>query len=267
VLDRRGQAIDPLVDAHHRQAAARQAVARSVPAAWRRAAVGRADLDRFLFEPGDVVVVVGQDGLVANVAKYLDGQPVIGVNPDPAAYEGVLVPHPAEAAADLMAAAAAGRAEVERRTMVEAEVPGGHRLRALNEVFVGHRTHQSARYRLAWREREERQSSSGVVVSTGTGATGWARSIHGSRRTALALPAPEDERLVFFTREAWPSVTTGTSLVEGELGPGEDLVLRSEMNDGGVAFGDGIERDAVELGWGVTLRVGLAAERLHLVRS
>ena len=37
-------------------------------------------LARFLFEPGDVVIVVGQDGLVANVAKYLDGQPVIGIN-------------------------------------------------------------------------------------------------------------------------------------------------------------------------------------------
>ena len=30
------------------------------------------------------MVVVGQDGLVANVAKYLDGQPVIGVDTAPA---------------------------------------------------------------------------------------------------------------------------------------------------------------------------------------
>lgn len=28
--------------------------------------------------PDDRIVVVGQDGLVANVANYLDGQPVIG---------------------------------------------------------------------------------------------------------------------------------------------------------------------------------------------
>lgn len=41
----------------------------------------RGDLDRFLFEPDDIVLALGQDGLVANVAKYLDGQPVIGSNP------------------------------------------------------------------------------------------------------------------------------------------------------------------------------------------
>ena len=41
----------------------------------------RGDLDRFLFEPDDLVVIVGQDGLVANVSKYLDGQPVVGINP------------------------------------------------------------------------------------------------------------------------------------------------------------------------------------------
>ena len=29
---------------------------------WRRGAVERTDLDRFLFEPGDIVVAVGQDG-------------------------------------------------------------------------------------------------------------------------------------------------------------------------------------------------------------
>lgn len=32
----------------------------------------------------DIVVVIGQDGLVANTLKYLDGQPVIAINPDPA---------------------------------------------------------------------------------------------------------------------------------------------------------------------------------------
>ena len=62
-----------------------------MPADWRQALVRRADLDRFLFGPEDVVVAVGQDGLVANVAKYLDGQPVLGVNPAPDLYDGVLV--------------------------------------------------------------------------------------------------------------------------------------------------------------------------------
>ncbi len=45
--------------------------------------MSRPELNRFLFEPEDVVIAVGQDGLVANVAKYLSGQMVVGVNPLP----------------------------------------------------------------------------------------------------------------------------------------------------------------------------------------
>ena len=49
-----------------------------------------------------------------------------------------------------------------------------------------------------------------VIVSTGTGATGWALSINEQRAIPLTLPEPTELRLVFFTREAWPSSTTGT---------------------------------------------------------
>src|SRR5687768_10128684 len=45
--------------------------------------VDRSFLPNFSFGPDDFVVVLGQDGLVANTLKYLNGQPVVGVNPDP----------------------------------------------------------------------------------------------------------------------------------------------------------------------------------------
>lgn len=34
-------------------------------------------LPNFVFGPEDTVVAIGQDGLVANVLKYLDGQPLV----------------------------------------------------------------------------------------------------------------------------------------------------------------------------------------------
>src|SRR5215510_11636601 len=52
----------------------------------------RSFLPDYRFSPDDIVVVVGQDGLVANTLKYLQGQPVIGVNPDPQRWEGRLLP-------------------------------------------------------------------------------------------------------------------------------------------------------------------------------
>ena len=110
----------------------------------------------FFFRPlsavlSEVVVVVGQDGLVANLARYVDGQPVIGINPEPERNPGVLVPHPPAAASSLLAAAASSAASlsIEDRSMVEALVDNGQRLVGLNEVFIGQPTHQTARYTLA----------------------------------------------------------------------------------------------------------------------
>lgn len=264
-LEQRDQSIDE-VEARHRafeQVLTR--VSQAVPVRWRRTRVGRADLARFVWEPEDLVVAVGQDGLVANVAKYLDGQQVVGVNPDPARVAGLLVRCAVERFEDVLRRAAERRARVEQRTMVEARLDDGQRLLALNEIFVGHRTHQSARYRIARAKARERHSSSGLIVATGTGSTGWARSIARERASKVALPAPTEAAVAFLVREAWPSPATGTSITEGLIEHEARLEITSEMNEGGVLFGDGIEDDRVLFGWGQRARLGVARERLHLV--
>lgn len=264
-LRNRGRSIDELETRHNHVQFALAAITAGIPVDWRRGRVERADLSRFLFEPGDVVLVVGQDGLVANVAKYLDGQPVIGIDPEPARNAGVLVIHSPDAAVPLMRAAAHADTEVEWRTMVQASTDDGQRLMAVNEIFVGHARHQTARYTLNLPGGQgERQASSGLIVSTGTGATGWCRSVWQERHSALTLPAPSDPRLVWFVREPWPSPATGTALSEGELTAAELSV--DVESDRLVAFGDGVESDALALSWGQRVTVGVAPRRLRLVR-
>ncbi len=264
-LKQRGQDLDAITAAHARQHAVLAAVDAAIPLSWRRSRIRRDDLTRFLFDPDDLVVAVGQDGLVVNAARYLEGQPLIGVNPDRGRYDGVLVRHTPGAVPDLLADAAAGRARVERRTMVEARLADGQRLRALNEIFVGHCSHQSARYTLRWGESSERQSSSGVVVSTGTGLTGWARSILEGRGAERPLLAPDAPQLLFMVREAFPSVFTGTAITGGVLKQGTTLRLSSEMNTGGTVFGDGIEDDRLSLPWGEVVQVGVCDTGFSLV--
>lgn len=239
-------------------AAALDAVAAAVPEGWRTGRADRSELAAFPFAPEDVVVAVGPDGLVANVAKYLDGQPVIGV--DPAGGTSVLARH----RVDGVAAALAGPRVVEERCTVVAELDDGQRIRGLNEVFVGDRGHQSARYALRTPDgRTEPQSSSGVIVGTGTGATGWCASIARTTRHP-PLPAPDEPALSWFVREAWPSPTTGADLVTGRL-EGDQRLELTVASDSLVVFSDGGEADRLVATRGQRVRIGLAPQRLRLV--
>jgi NAD kinase len=264
-LKTREQSIEPVEDQHNRFQQARGQVLAAIPPKWRRTEVDRAELDRLLFEPHDIAVVVGQDGLVANTAKYLaDGQPLIGINPDTDRFEGVLVKHSPEAIADLYADTSAGRVAIEQRTMVECRLDDGQRLVALNEIFVGHASHQSARYDLQVGGEREYQSSSGLIVATGTGQTGWSRSIRTERSSALYTPVPTEPLLTLFVREAWPSIQSGAELTEALI-EDEPVEITSRMEAGGVAFGDGIEVDRLELPWGTRATITIAEQRLQLV--
>ncbi|MEU3949630.1 hypothetical protein [Streptomyces sp. NPDC029526] len=265
-LASRGRSITEVAERHDRAVRAVADVAAAIPLTWRQARVERADLDRFLFGPEDVVVIVGQDGLVANTAKYLTGQPVIGIDTDPGRNPGVLVRHGPADAGKLLRSAVLPAPAADELTMVEAVADDTQRLVALNEIFLGPPGHQTVRYRIG-PDRDataEAQASSGIIVGTGTGATGWLRSLWLERGSALPLPDPAERRLLWFVREAWPSPATGTSRAAGTLSGAERLRVTVE-SDRLVAFGDGMESDALSLTWGQTVRAGVSDTALRLL--
>ena len=267
-LEQRGQKLAQVEARHERLKQALFNVRSAIPAEWRTAQVKRGDLDRFLFASEDIIIAVGQDGLVANVAKYLNSQPVIGVNPEPDINAGVLVPFREDNIARVLRAAPQGDWPTELRTMVLASMDDGRRLLGLNEIFIGHASHQSARYEIRFDGVHENHSSSGIIVTTGTGATGWARSIRQqSRMVHTEAPAPTDHTLEFLVREAWPSRFTQTELVDGLIRGGGALRITSRMNDGGVVFADGMESDRLAFGWGQGLEIKVADRKLKLLKA
>ena len=248
-------------------------------------------LPSFLFPPGALVpgalvVVLGQDGLVANTLKYAGARPVIGVNPDPARWDGVLLPFGLGDLPRIVPLALAGRRPLQAVTMARARLQDGQELSAVNDLFIGARSHVSARYEIAAGGQRERQSSSGIIVSTGLGSTGWFRSLlagaarlagtlagdggegeAGARRQLLEHGFPWEAAHLYFTvREPFPSRTTGTSLVFGRIAPGAPLQVVSAMAEGGVIFSDGVEADRLAFDAGMTAVVDLAPERGQLVR-
>lgn len=239
--------------------------------------IDRCFVSRFLFGAEDLVVCVGRDGLVANVLKYLTTQPLVGVNPDPARWDGVLLPFAPKELAEVMPEVLQGRRRWKEITLARAELSDGQTLCGVNDLFIGQRTHVSARYELRLQGRSENQSSSGIIVSTGLGSTGWLKSVlagaagveqyYGKngcvpKNGSFAWDAPE---LRFAVREPYPSRSTGASLVFGTITAGQPLEVLSQMPENGVIFSDGIEADSLDFTAGITAKIGIAPNRGRLI--
>lgn len=276
----RGESLVEVEEAHDRYVAALAAVRSAVPAGVRSQVIERGFLPTFLFGPHDLVVTLGQDGLVVNVAKYLAAQPVLAFNPDPERIDGVLAPFPATIAATTLTAAIAGWLPARAFTMARAALDDGQAVDAVNDLFIGVGSHASARYRLEYGGRAEMQSSSGVIVSTGAGSTGWYRSVmtatagvaaaHLGRRAVGDLREryrfdPEAKELRFSVREPFVSRTSAADIVCGTVNAGDTLEIVSQMPQGGVIFSDGMEQDFVRFDAGMRAVIRVADRCLRLL--
>jgi NAD kinase len=241
--------------------------------------IERGFLPNFIFTPHDLVVTVGQDGLVVNTAKYLSGQPIVAVNPDPVRYDGILLPFDSGRARHAVHEVMSRQARFRAITMAEVALNDGQRLLAFNDFLVGQRTHVSARYSLTWHGRSEEQSSSGVLVSTGAGSTGWLSSMQNMAESMARLLRPRepdlprlrlpwhDPRLVFVVREPFRTRITGVNLAAGLVEKGEELQLESHMPEGGVIFSDGVEADALAFNAGAVATIRAAKQQTWLVAA
>ncbi len=261
--------------------------------------VDRGFLPNFVFGPDDIVVTLGQDGLVANTLKYLNNQPVLGVNPDPERWDGRLLPFRVGDLSKLMPEVILRKRRLRAVTMAKASLNNGQTMYGVNDLFIGPKTHSSARYVIRCGDASEAQSSSGVIVSTGMGSTGWLKSlitgaaaITRSAGSSLARQATEelyadpsmraktdpqvrfnvrtefswDADYLFYTvREPFPTRTTGASMVFGRVTPESPLILESRMAENGVIFSDGIEQDFLEFNSGTQVVIGIAERKGVLV--
>ena len=256
----------------------RQAVEQVRNAAEKYARVQQIDRDfvpNMIFGEKDIVIAVGQDGLVVNVMKYLDTQPLIGVNPDIKRWDGVLLPFEAGQMMKLLPKVISENYDSKQVTMAQASSKDGQTILAVNDLFIGCRTHTSARYDITWNRSTENQSSSGIIISTGLGSTGWYKSIMTQTQKIAELfgcgPITSnplnwsDEQLVFIVREPYPSCATQAEIVYGKIGVQDHFHVTSKMPVNGVVFSDGIESDVIEFNSGSEIDVIIAPKKGHLV--
>lgn len=277
-LEHAGRDFEPIEAAHARFHGVLNSIRSVLPKQLKQQVIERSFLPQFSFGEADLVVTVGADGLVVNVAKYLDQQPILPVNPDPAHIDGVLLPFTAQTFGRALSKALHRQQSIQAVSMAQARTQSGETLLGFNDLFIGARSHVSARYEMAQGEQRERQSSSGIIVSTGAGSSGWLQSIYaGASRVVTALGgqviAPpnggrlawDTEVLMYVVREPFPSKTTGTQLTFGTITRDTPLTITSHMTDNGVVFSDGIEADYLAFNAGTTATIELAERKAQLI--
>lgn len=256
----------------------RQAVSAVAEAAEKYARIQRIDRDflpNMIFGQNDIVIAIGQDGLVANILKYLDGQPLIGINPEPARWDGILLPFEPGDTESILLKTLKRSGNLREITMAQARTQDGQTMLAVNDLFIGQKTHVSARYDITWNDRRESQSSSGIIISTGLGFSGWHKSVmaqasgiaesFGGQRFAVQTLCWEERALTFVVREPFPSRQTQTDIVYGKLTEKDTFQVLSKMPENGVVFSDGMESDTIEFNAGTKITVQIAPKRGILV--
>lgn len=253
LLESSGQSLDLYKEEDATYANTIKGILGAIPSSVRSTRIDREDLPDFLFRASDVVIICGPDGLFANTAKYIWGQTVVTVNPDPTNVTGVLMLFSASEVGSVLASLQKGECKTERLPFIKAVIGGDKVLWGINDVFIGRKDQISARYTVTFNGRSESQSSSGIIVSTGVGSTGWMNSVQamitgivGDRPHKLSnLPEPTDAELAFVVREPFKLPSTGVSIVTGRITPGNPLIVSSEMPNGGYIFSDGVTEKAL----------------------
>ena len=273
-LEHLGESIEAYQDEHTRFEQTLKQLQDVVNSIARVQLLERSFLPSYKFNKDDVVIVLGQDGLVANTMKYLNGQPIVAINPLPDLFDGVLLPFLPAQCKEVIRAVLNTSFSTKTVSLAEVNTNLGQRLIAVNDLFIGPRSHTSARYNLAIGNNTEEQSSSGIIVSTGLGSTGWFKSIlagaSGVAGTAVRQKLQNgfawDSRFLYYSvREPFPSSITSCNHTFGKVNANSTLTLTSKMAENGVIFSDGIESDCIEFNAGTVAEVALSKLKGQLV--
>lgn len=237
--------------------------------------IDRQYVSSYIFSKKNIIIVIGQDGLVANTAKYSDNLPIIAVNPDIERYDGILLPFNTMNFIEGVENVLTNKFNSKIMSFAEAKLNDGQRLLAFNDLFIGASSHVSARYKISFKNKTEQHSSSGIIISTSAGSTGWLSSIFNmaygvtnifEKNLTLKQPNLKEKDLLFAVREPFKSIRTQTEMTAGII-RNNTLTIESFMPNNGIIFSDGIEKDFLNFNSGSIATIGIAKETAIIVMN
>lgn len=195
------------------------------------------------------------------------------MNPDAERYDGILLPFGINNFIQGVENVLNNSHSSKIMRFAEAKLNDGQRLLAFNDLFIGAASHVSARYKIMFNKKTEQHSSSGIIVSTPAGSTGWLSSIFNMAYGIANMfekdlnpkqPDLIENDLLFAVREPFKSIRTQTQITAGII-RNNTLKIESYMPNNGVIFSDGIEKDFLHFNSGSIATIGIAKETASIV--
>ena len=228
--------------------------------------VPRDELTREIAAKADMVIALGGDNHFQYVSHFLDNSGLImGINSDPLRSEGNLIYLTTSDFENVLKKMQQGDFYMERWTRLEVQLNGEVLELATSELFLGEKERKyMSRHILTIRERTEEQKSSGLLVATGAGSTGWYDSAcrylypDGNWFSGTAGIAR------FLVTEPFHGKLSGYSVLEGVLEAGDELIVRSLNDSAGILSIDSLEE--YEFNRGASASIQISDKPLRVVR-
>jgi len=178
----------------------------------------------------DLIITLGGDGTFVKAANLIKNSLILGINSNPLSSEGALT---SLSITDLeqLKNIIHGKFQILERQRARITLNGKILdEQATNEVYIGSISQfHSSRYKIKFKEKEEEQRSSGIIISTGTGSTAWFKSAGGKPFDS------SEKKLAFLVREPYSGERLfKSSLLSGEILSGEKIIIESLRDFGGV---------------------------------
>ncbi|MEK6826943.1 MAG: hypothetical protein AABX99_00470, partial [Nanoarchaeota archaeon] len=127
----------------------------------------------------DLLITLGGDGTFVKAANLTDSL-ILGINSNPENSEGALTSITVNEI-NKLERLKEKNFEIIERQRIEVKLNGNILdEKAINEVYVGTLSQfHISRYKIKFKEKEEEQRSSGIIISTGTGSNAWFLSAGG----------------------------------------------------------------------------------------
>lgn len=277
VLDRYqkgGADLERILAVHERQIEARKQAAAILNSS---SLISRGEITPQLANQAQLVIALGGDNHFQYVTHFIGGAtPVLGVNSDNLKSSGALLSCGMQQLSDCLQRLREGRYRFEAWSRLRVEIDGQFAGLATCDVIIGeHARREMSRYTFEVHGSLIEQKSSGLLIATGAGSTGWFekasrylgpghKPFPPSLRQAKIVATEVSETLLQGAARKTLSMDGLPAFCQGWLQEGQKLVLQSLNDDLGEISWDSLGQAPFKRG--STAVIELAEEPLWVVR-